>query len=274
MRTVTTLFAAPYYGGKSPTGTSMLGPWIASLLPRRKYYAEPFAGMAGVLLCRPACDVEVLNDLDGRIVAWWMAVRDAPDEFARRIDATPRARQVFESSCELIDDVGAVHTTVPDLDLAVAVHVVLRDGFTNALGAKHRGFGTLGKRRGRPDIAALAERLRHVTLESVDAAKIVERVGRHHDSVLYVDPPYPSAITSAYGVEKFDKAALAGAMRAAQGFVAVSGYGDEWDELGWHRTERRAVAHVGARDGGSPRTEVLWTNDEPANYQLGLDLGH
>ena len=54
----------PYFGGKRGYG---LAEWIASHLPLSDdiAYIEPFAGMAGVLLSRPAVKIEILNDLNG-----------------------------------------------------------------------------------------------------------------------------------------------------------------------------------------------------------------
>ena len=51
----------------------------------------------------------------------------------------------------------------------------------------------------------------------------------------------------------------------------VSGYGDEWDALGWHRSElqdchRPIGVHSGAP--ASPRCEVLWTNFPPGGADL------
>lgn len=51
------------------------------------------------------------------------------------------------------------------------------------------------------------------------------------------------------------------ALRGAKARVAVSGYGDEWDRLGWFRHERRSVVRVAVHGASAPRrTEVLWTN--------------
>ena len=81
-----TLSALSYYGGKSGGhGSSGRGRWIASLLPgdTRTLYAEPYAGMLGILLQRAPAKLEIVNDLNRRIVNWWRVVRDHPDELAR-----------------------------------------------------------------------------------------------------------------------------------------------------------------------------------------------
>ena len=66
-----------YYGGKRGYGKAE---WIASFLPWHSdsCYVEPFAGMAGVLFARQPVKVEVLNDLNQRVVNWLRVVRDEP----------------------------------------------------------------------------------------------------------------------------------------------------------------------------------------------------
>lgn len=57
---------------------------------------------------------------------------------------------------------------------------------------------------------------------------------------------------------------LPAVLRECVGRVAISGYGEEWDGLGWHRQEKRTMRGIyrGTEIGStySPRTEVLWTN--------------
>ena len=71
---------------------------------------------------------------------------------------------------------------------------------------------------------------------------------------------YPSAHVG-YRHHKVDVPQLAELLRAQRGFCAVSGYGDEWDGLGWTRTERPTMSGAAVGRGGPlRRVEVLWTN--------------
>ena len=74
-----------WVGGKSAASALGTGKWITSLLPYDRTYAEPFAGMCGVLLQRFPSAEEIVNDLDERVVNWWRVVRDRPDEIQRLI---------------------------------------------------------------------------------------------------------------------------------------------------------------------------------------------
>lgn len=57
-----------YPGGK---GLSGLAEWIISLQPPHVFYAEPFAGKAGVFRHKPPALRTWLIDSDPEIVAWW-----------------------------------------------------------------------------------------------------------------------------------------------------------------------------------------------------------
>ena len=108
-----------YYGGKRGYGKAE---WIASFLPHTpdSCYIEPFAGMAGVLLARAPVKTEILNDLNGRVINWWRAVRDEPEEFGRLLEFTPFSRAEYEWGLSAMDD-----ESLPPLRRALAFHVVV-----------------------------------------------------------------------------------------------------------------------------------------------------
>ena len=60
----------PYFGGKS-----RLAPWIVSMFPAHRVYVEPFFGGGSVLLSKKPSSIEIVNDLDGSVVAFWRALR-------------------------------------------------------------------------------------------------------------------------------------------------------------------------------------------------------
>lgn len=70
-----------YYGGKARGGKA---DWINSLLPpadyKRQCYVEPYGGMASVMLARAPVKIEILNDLNSRLVNWWQVVQSAPND--------------------------------------------------------------------------------------------------------------------------------------------------------------------------------------------------
>ena len=262
------LASLQYVGGKSSFASQQTGHWIASLLPARVdvLYCEPFAGMLGVLLQRPKSKLELVNDLDSHIITWWRAVRDYPAEFLQLIDATPFSRQEFERCVALLDAPGET----PMLQLALAVHVVISQSIMSGLArarwaAKYVVPGNLARMPERR-IKALSERLRDVQLESKDGLEILERTASVKDAIIYADPPYHSADNSFYRHSSVDTDALSDLLQAQSGQVAISGFGDEWDHLSWHRhTRTRNWTNNGQV---SPRIEVLWTNYQVAQPKL------
>ena len=69
-----------------------LAPWIISQFPAHRTYCEPFAGGAGVLLRKMPSEVEIYNDLDGRVVNFFRVARDHPAELMVQLLLTPYAR--------------------------------------------------------------------------------------------------------------------------------------------------------------------------------------
>ena len=267
----------PYYGGKNETSKhSKVGKWIAAHLPMREVYAEPFAGMLGVLLQRKRALSEIANDADGRITNWWRCVRDAPDEFAQMIAATPRSDWNFERAQRTLDGLEVPDMSDPDgahdLEIGVATHIVIADSLMHGLGRAGAMAVSYAHRGGRAttQVHLLANRLRKVQLLNRDAAVVLKRLAPHDNCVVYCDPPYEgSADTTIYGSGIADKGEMAALLRGQRGYVAVSGYDDDWDCLGWNSVEMPAHFTGAGSAGGSitRRVEKVWLN---ADLPTGL----
>ena len=265
-----------YHGGKS-TGNPA-GKWIAGILPwdLNSVYVEPFAGMLGVLLQRKAVKCELVNDINGDIHNWWTQVRDNHDELARLIALTPLSRREFKRAQELLNS-GKGNA----LTRALALCVVIQQSLMHAadcpswaplytpIRPSHRWTGH--------ELAPLAERLHAVQLENRDAIEVLERVSLCPEAVVYCDPPYRTTSVEHYGEGKdgTDWARMEELLKAQQGKCAVSGYGDEWDCLGWHRLEMKKPFSVLTAKGhrqAQTRTEVLWCNFQPDTRQSRIEI--
>ena len=260
-----------YVGGKSANGRGS-GPWIADQLPLRGSYFEPFAGMLGVLLQRPKSKREVVNDLDHRVINWWTALREDWEEMARRFYLTPRWSPVlFEEA------VAKEEQALADGDrVAAAYYMTIRTTM---------GFGRMpnSTKPGRSydvqvgvcpplhhlEVRRLWERIKKVELECIDALDFLDRYGQIEGSVFYCDPPYPTG-AKVHTHSTIDMAALSDQLKKVTGFCAISGYGDEWDHLGWHRYELD-IKNTLVETSYVGRTEVLWSN-EPTSGQTTLSL--
>ena len=268
-----------YYGGKHPATTRCQ--WIVSIIgpgTNNHSYVEPFAGMLGVMLARGPARHEIVNDLNGYVLAWWTAVRDRPEEMKRRIALTPHSRVLFEQACSQAKR----QCTGVLLSDAMTAHVCISQGLRKAMNTSPGQWrsvyasatGSLGKWTG-DEIAPLAHRMRNVQLESREGCEILEACEARSDLVIYVDPPYRSADTRPYGDIEPDWERLMRTLARQSGHVAVSGYGPEWNALGWvcHelRDQHRPIGKNAQRGGQStPRTERLWTNFTPQGSTMDL----
>ena len=260
-----TIMALPYSGGKSPNGPrSGLCQWIATALgPPLVAHIEPFCGMAGVLLARKPSEVEMINDADRAVFRFWLAVRDHGDELRRRLALTPWSREAFDASVRAIreDD----HEDV--VACGVAVAVVLAQSAMHGL-----GHGTNWTRRSSRKgsswprrLDGLTERMMNVQLENRDAVEVLEWTAGDAGALVYCDPPYPGT-ANAYRCD-VDYGRMESVLREHKGRVAVSGYGDYWDMLGWQKSSFATFHCATGRVMGSDRTEMLWTNFEPFGRQ-------
>lgn len=260
------LSALAYYGGKSAWRNT--GRWVSETIgatPEGWAYCEPFAGMLGVLLQRPPARYEIVNDSSKWVIAWWAAVRDHPQEFARIVDATPWSRAEFARAVEIVQG-------QPSGDVlrdAHAAHIVITQGITHGTRAtpgewasRYAGPGAPASAKREP-IQALGARIRAVQLECRDALEILERTAKRARILIYCDPPYPTTATKPYeNVPDVD--ALADVLRAQKGRVAISGTGAEWDCLGWRRVQLETSTGFAnhTRGESAKRTEVIWLNYE------------
>ena len=252
-----------WYGGKAGYGK---GVWIAGLLPWDKdsIYIETHGGMGGVMGSRSPVKHEIFNDIDPRVINWWEQLRTHPEEFAWHIQRCPHSRKLHEWAKQAMGD-----RNVSDFDRAVAFHVAALQSVSQNLGqtpqwsrAVTPTIGTMGRWRSER-VAPLAERFSKVNLECGPAEKLLERLADNDLSIIYVDPPYYSANTSAYRFNNQDVNVLANLLLAQRGKVAISGYENEWEVLGWNRYELEGITRVAHRKKGvaaTTRTEVLWTN--------------
>ena len=270
----------PWMGGKSAISSTRTGRWIAGLLPYTSCYAEPFAGMLGVMLQRHPSHWEIANDLDSRVVNWWDVVREQHDELSRLISLTPQSRVVHARALREVDDLSR-----SPLQRAHSFTIIVLQSVAGRMAESAWGIhidgntGLMDWRRGMDvKLAGLARRLRSVQLENRDATEVLERLARHSDATVYLDPPYADTWGYEGGYRHVDdRDALAAVLRKQRGNVAISGYGDEWDVLGWERHELRTHTPNGTGSEKGLRTEgavdELHAGGAAGRASVGLGIG-
>ena len=262
----------PYYGGKHPR--RKLNKWINSIIGpvTDVCYVEPFAGMLGVLMSRHPHQLEIVNDTSQFVVAWWKAMRDYPDEVLHKIRYTPFSRDVFKECSARIRE-GSTGDLIQDAWLLyVNVTMSMRHCLDNSPGSfsiKYRSSGSHSKIR-EEHLWAMHKRLEMVQIENRDCCELLDKIKDMKETLIYCDPPYLTADTKNYGKFELDRSLFKDMVLRQKGRVYISGYRDEWDDLDFHRYELD-VKFQGIGTGlDEPRTEVLWSNTERTDYNMGL----
>ena len=254
-----------YHGGKRKVG---LNKWIQSHFPQDIVtYVEPFGGMLGILLARAPVKREIVNDLSGRLVHLWTTVRDHPKEFGKLVFQTPVSESEFERAKAEI-------STAKGLRLALDTLILLRLSYEHSCEMNNISFsvGFSGGHVGRSEFLSVDEvmllwkRVRNVTFLSRCAIKLLGQIKRQNNCLIYCDPPYYGTENKQYGSCTLNFDAFKSALARQKNMVALSSFGDFYDDLGWHK--HSFVRNTPAfRNGGkvpdNSRVEYLYTNYDP-----------
>ncbi len=244
--------AFSYYGGKQRIAQKIL-----PLLPAHKVYVEPFCGGASVLFAKPPSFNEVINDTNGRIVNFFRALRDEPDELIRRIKLTPYSRR---------EHFGAREVSADSIEDARRWFCDIQQGFINK--ARSGWLATdsrnnAGKVSDSADrLMAVASRLARVHVEDVSYEKCIKQWDSP-DTLFYVDPPYPSTDCGHYrGFSQDDFNALIERLSSIKGRAVLSCYANDAVPKKWECMEidiMASASNMGDKQKRKPRTECVWT---------------
>lgn len=259
--------ALRYYGG-----AWLRAAWITSFFPDaggpgHRAYLEPCAGAASVLLRKPPCRLETLNDRDGRVVNFFRVLRGQTADLLQALAGTPWAEDEYRHCLATSDD---------PLEDARRFFLVC---WASVRGGPRPGPGDfrwqkrLTRRSAAADdiirldhLSAIAQRLKHVQILNRDALQLIDIVLEADpagDYLIYFDPPYVHATRAnrrgyRHEVDDAWHTAAAALLRRARGPVVVSGYpsplyAELYEAYGWARHERGFVTNSGGR-----RVECVW----------------
>ena len=169
-------------------GKRLLRKIIAPLIPKDiKSYIEPFGGGGWVLFYKDRwADLEIYNDLDGRLVNLFRIVKYHPNAFKEEYKYLLGSRDMFFQFLN--------GTFITDIQKAVQFYFII----TRSFGGKGSSFGTVKKSSGGASksqknvldkIDAIHERLDKVMIENRDFETLITQYD-FEDAFFYCDPPY------------------------------------------------------------------------------------
>ena len=257
---------ARYVGGKNRLASK-----IVKLIPTlHDTYCEPYVGMGAVLFAKERSGIEAVNDLNDNLLQMMEILRTRTDDFVHAVKWTPYAHKEWALSFEPTDD-----------PLERARRTYVRLWFSIYLYGPHPSFrrqmvfsrgrdGTVSTTSAAKSfmqvdhLFVIAERLRGVTLESMEALEFIKKYD-YKRAFFYIDPPYlldtrSNKRSNAYLYEMKDDAShreLAGVLNGLDGMAIISGYAcplyDEELYPDWRR-----VDFSSRTDGNGTAVESLW----------------
>lgn len=284
---VTLRSALNWTGGKSRSAQRIL-----SAFPAHTSYdtfADVFCGACHVTFAKPSYHhLEAINDLNGRLINFWMQVRDEVERLQWKLETLPYSEQVFKLYRASL----AAHETGDAIETAARWYYVNRctiAGFNDS--AKGWQFASA---RGKtmyaiPSVAtsyhncldmleSIHERLQTVQIHNTDFARFI-KLYESPRTLFYCDPPYFGAEhyyevddTPAFTLE--DHQRLADLLNNTSAQVALSYYAHEkieelypaskWRRITW--TMKKETSHINAVS--QQAHEVLLLNYPTATQSL------
>lgn len=259
MNSVLTRPALRYYGGKW-----RIAPWIISHFPEHICYVEPYAGGGSVILRKPPAVNEVLNDIDGDVIAFFDVLRRRPEELISSIQLTPFARSEVERAYEpCADEIErARRFYVKAWQARGGPRAQWRTGWRFQKNDS-RGKRSIDDWNETSHLWTIVYRLKQIQIECDDAITIIKRYDSQH-TLFYLDPPYPAGVRGkrwsskayAYEMSDDDHRALSQVLHKITGMAIISGYDCElYRELYADWTFDRKMT---IKDTGKKAYEYLW----------------
>lgn len=279
---------APWFGGKRN-----LAPKIVEILGKHQVYWEPFCGSMAVLMAKPPCEMETVNDLHGDLVNLAKVIQDKELGFQLydKLSRTLYAEQLFKEAEARWISREEINTDI-DIERAYDYFVVSWMGLNGVSGTSRYNYqfalrwcvgGGQGARRWRSVVESIPDwhkRLRNVVIIQRDVFKILDKIKDEKGTAIYCDPPYfekSSKYIHDFESEDHERLALA-LKRFEKAHVLISYYDHPKLELLYRGWERIYLAQSNqslrnATAGGSKRskkrpTEILLTNNSADIFTL------
>jgi len=253
-----------YYGGKQ----RMVSTILPLLPPQDTYdlYCEPAVGGGAVFHAKEPSPVEVINDLDGRVVNFYRMVKSQYELLDKLIKQTPHSRQAHKEAEHVLKN----QDLYSNVKIAWAFWVQTNMSFASSIFA---GFAYARKKNScekkmfnkrEAFDKNYASRLELVQIEQEDMIKVIKSRDSER-SFFYVDPPYFNSECGHYkGYTQEQFVNLLTTLAGIKGRFLLSSYESDvlqehTDINGWDTIKKTmpiAVSHKVKKD----KIEVLTAN--------------
>ena len=222
-------------------------------------------GSAAVLLCKPPSKLEIANDLDGRVVAFFRVLRERPAELVEALRLSPwhegEFRQSLETSAEPLEEARRFFLSSW---ASVRGGPYPRPGDFRWQKKQTRRSAAVKDVADLSHLLAAAERLRNVQFLQRDGLAVIRKM-LGTSALLYCDPPYVAqARTRKRDGYRYEPPGpewhreLAELLHEHNGPALVAGYpstlyAELYERQGWQRVERAQTTNSGGRS-----VECLW----------------
>lgn len=253
---------------------------ILPLIPYDTLYVEPFGGAGTILFGREPSEIEIYNDIDGRLVNLFRELQDK-DTFEKlkyRLDNTLYSLEEHKLAMQILADKDS-----SSHDRAWAFFVGQNQGFGGKPSDKSWGRRfTYNSAQGwfnrLSNLEWWHERMKNIAVENRDALVVLDYWNRD-DAVIYCDPPYVPAVRKSNSNNFYDSEpdadyheSLVDKFLNCKGSIVVSGYPNEiykkLEDNGWERKDFDTVIFLTGRteevkknkELETKRIECVWRN--------------
>jgi len=260
-------------------GKYYLTGWLSQYIPEHTVYVEPFCGAGHLLFSKEPSQVEVINDADSRLIAFFELLKDDTkrSKLIKILDTMLYSRRLWQ---EIRKNWKQGNIPQDEIERASWWYYLNRTTFS---GDQKRGGFAIPSTTGRNPVQSfrnavdslktIAERLRNVCIENLDYQECIKRYDSP-ETLFYIDCPY-------YGSEHYygntfrheDHHRLSELLHGIKGHAMVSHYQNSlYDDLykGWQRYEYQSFkgSHKSEGEEKPVTVECLYTNFKPVTRGL------
>ena len=272
---------------KSPAvrtgGKYFLCNWLMQYVPAHITYVESFCGAGHLLFAKSPSQVEILNDIDGHLIAFFRVIQN-PIKRKLLVDILnylPYSRMIWQVMRQ-----NWKHGDLPDDEIERVAQWYFLNRTCFGGDQKRGGFAipsTTGRnpvqsfRNSIDSFDAIAKRIGNVCIENLDYSECIKRYDSS-GTLFYIDCPYYGS-KDYYGnsFTEQDHYRLSELLQGIKGKAMISHYANDfYDTLyqGWNRYEFQSFKGSSKVVSGEskPKTlEVIYCNFEPSKkYQKNV----